>query len=467
MRAGMVTDPSLFFDTMGDVYQGVKDVAAQGGQAINERLDPMLPEMNVGWPGAEDIYNYFDQNTPAPRDVRGAMMAGGQAINERLDPALEGVYDFFDSNTPSAADSAAGVSGIYEGLRGRAREGGEAINQALDQYLPDLNVGWPGETPARPGTSDPRNQSPRPETATGPTATGGLPYLDKNGNTVQVGEEGHPERDTILGKESMVISKRRITVGEDGKPLFEDVVVNPQSFRTAEQRGEVGWTIDETEFQKLVDAGLVTDTQASRDNLIGKPGLVPAEWVEVMGGEAPAAGGKGKTKTGDTGKVDTNVGATQTSTSTGSGGGDGGSTGGYNRGGGSYNRGYSGGGGGGSYGGGSGGGYYDGGGSGGGSGTFDNPIFDRFLQTVGASNPAWLTSIMEMMGGSGGASFGGPSNFSGRSKMGRGSRRTRGRRSRSGSSSPSSGRSTGSQGSGSPDIESKFKTFKGRSKKSS
>jgi hypothetical protein len=190
----------------------------------------------------------------------------------------------------------------------------------------------------------------------------------------------------------------RVITGTGAERFGTDALVTPQSLQAAEAAGMAGWNLNDTEFQALVEAGLVVP-EAQAD-VVGKTLLIPKDWVDALGG-VPATG-EDLTNVQEVAATDPYAGGS------GSGGGSGGS-GGSGRQWVNYgNR--SSGGGRGSYGGG--GGWSDWGSAGGGvspeasweasdeGSPFDNPIFARYFDVLSRHFGADRANVM-MRGGFG------------------------------------------------------------------
>lgn len=73
----------------------------------------------------------------------------------------------------------------------------------------------------------------------------------------------------------------RVVYGEGTDRYATDALVTPDSVAAAEGQGMRTWRLDDTEFQALVDAGLVkADAQSS---LIRETLLIPKDWVDALG----------------------------------------------------------------------------------------------------------------------------------------------------------------------------------------
>lgn len=79
----------------------------------------------------------------------------------------------------------------------------------------------------------------------------------------------------------------RVITGEGVDRFGTDALVTPDSLQAAEAAGMAGWNLNDTEFQALVEAGLVVPE--AKGDVVGQTLLIPKDWVDALGG-VPATG---------------------------------------------------------------------------------------------------------------------------------------------------------------------------------
>jgi hypothetical protein len=424
-----------------------------------------------------NIPSYYDETPPPPASGVGQFFDAAQGVADRANQAAIDLGIPGDSRDIQVGDPRR----FFDTAPGTAQGTADRANQAAtDLGLPsdsrDVSVGNPLDFARGLFTGKTGTVTPPAQTGGGTSGSAGM-----GGTPVPkaiLGSDGEVIPYDRAAGDAPLYHGNPITT-KDGKPVGNQVIVmdkntgqltptyaDKSAFDSAAydvDNGLVPWTLgpNETtnadgkkvtvdEVQRLYDAKLLdnTDSVATwKKRLEGQPALIPDDWQAVLDPNATpdevataaanaTAGGKGdaaaKKSATDAGSP---LVAAPAGTGTGTGGGSGKSSGTttYNTSGGGKGSSYYNDGGSGNYrrsgGGSSSSGTYRNSGTGsppsgfGDSGSsnydsvFSNPIFSKFVDTVGKSNPEWLAAIMEM-GRRGGGGFSSPktsSTHSGRS----------------------------------------------------